>query len=205
MRIVCLSDTHNRHLDIEVPEGDLVVHAGDATARGTQAEIEAFVTWFDRLPHRHKVVIAGNHDWGFERHPDWRTWFRSATYLENESAWIEGLHLWGSPFQPWFHDWAFQRERGAPMQEVWDQIPNDVDVLITHGPPHKILDLTVSGDHAGCEALTDTLARVRPKLHIFGHIHEAYGEEHRDGIHFVNACTCSLRYEPTQPPIVVDL
>jgi Icc-related predicted phosphoesterase len=206
MRIVCLSDTHDMHSQIEVPDGDLLLHAGDATMRGTLEQIEAFDWWLAARPHRHKVVIAGNHDWGFQRTPaKARSLIRHARYLEDDEVTIGGLRIWGSPWQPWFHDWAFNLQRGTEIAAKWALIPNGIDVLITHGPPFGILDRTDNHEDVGCVDLLAAVQRIRPKLHLFGHIHEAHGMLERDGIRFVNACNCSLRYRPVQPPIVVDL
>jgi predicted phosphohydrolase len=206
MRIVCLSDTHDLHDQLQVPDGDLLLHAGDATMRGSEAQIRAFDRWLATLPHRHKVVIAGNHDWAFERTPAAaRSWLRAATYLEDSEVTVDGVRIWGSPWQPWFYDWAFNLERGPAIAAKWDRIPAGIDVLVTHGPPAGILDRTDQGDAVGCADLLAAVRRVRPKLHVFGHIHEAYGTLEQDGVRFVNASNCSVRYRPVQPPIVVDL
>lgn len=205
MRLVCLSDTHGRH-DVHVPDGDVLVHAGDLTGSGSLAEIAKAHAWLADLPHAHKVVIAGNHDHGFQRTPDEaRALMTGVTYLEDEGVAIEGVRFYGSPWQPWFFDWAFNLQRGPDLAAVWARIPDDTDVLVTHGPPRGILDRIHSGLEVGCDDLRAAVARVRPTVHVFGHIHEAYGELERDGTRFVNASTCTLRYEPTQPPIVVDL
>lgn len=206
MRIVCLSDTHNLHDRITVPEGDLLIHAGDATMRGTLEEIVVFDAWLASLPHRHKVVVAGNHDFLFEREPALaRQLLRSAVYLQDSGVELDGLELWGSPWQPWFFDWAFNLRRGAPLREKWDLIPESTDVLITHGPPHGILDRVDGGELVGCEELLQAILRCRPRLHVFGHIHEGYGQEKRDGVTFVNASNCNRAYRPVNPPVVVDL
>jgi predicted phosphodiesterase len=206
MRIVCLSDTHDQHGALQVPDGDLLLHAGDATMKGSLEQIEAFDAWLATQPHRAKVVIAGNHDWGFERTPaQARARIRHATYLEDEETTVGGLRIWGSPWQPWFYDWAFNLERGPQIAAKWALIPGGIDVLITHGPPLGILDRTSRGDDVGCADLLAAVQRVRPKLHLFGHIHEGYGTVERDGTRFVNASNCTERYHPVQPPIVVDL
>jgi len=205
MRIVCISDTHALHDRVRVPEGDLLVHAGDLSSRGTEAEIRAFDAWLGRLPHPHKVVIAGNHDFAFERDAEARRLITNATYLQDEEVTLGGLRIWGSPWQPRFFDWAFNLDRGAPLAVKWAKIPAGIDVLVTHGPPMGTLDRTSGGQLVGCEALEDALARIRPRLHVFGHIHEAAGRLDRDGTIFVNASTCDLRYRPVHPPIVVDL
>lgn len=216
MRIVCLSDTHNHHDRVLVPDGDLVVHCGDSTRRGTEKEIRRFAKWFAALPHRHKIVISGNHDFDFEHDPAGRTWITGATYLQDEGVEIPGgdggagigiggLKVWGSPWQPRFFDMAFNMDRGDLIRAIWDRIPADTDVLLTHGPPMGILDRTYRGEQVGCEELAAAVARVRPKLHVFGHIHESAGELVKDGVRYVNAAICDLRYQPVLPPIVVDL
>ena len=206
MRIVCLSDTHSLHDRIAVPEGDLLLHAGDATMRGTGAEVAAFLDWLADQPHRHKVLVAGNHDFLFEREPEAaRARVRNAVYLEDAGLEIEGLRIWGSPWQPWFHDWAFNLHRGAPLRERWDRIPPGTDVLVTHGPPFGVFDRTDTGEQVGCADLLEAVGRIRPRLHMFGHIHEAYGRETRDGTTFVNASICDRAYRPVNPPVVVDL
>lgn len=206
MRIVCLSDTHDQHDRIAVPDGDVLLHAGDATMMGTMVQIAAFDAWLAKLPHEHKVVIAGNHDWLFQSDPAFaRSLLRHATYLEDTEATVAGLRIWGSPWQPWFYDWAFNLPRGPEIAAKWAMIPAGIDVLMTHGPPAGILDLTSRGEPVGCEDLQRELLRIKPRLHVFGHIHEAYGQIEVDGCRFVNACNCSERYKPVQAPIVIDL
>jgi len=206
VRIVCLSDTHSRHGDVVVPDGDVLVHAGDFTKRGSEREVASFDAWLGTLPHRHKLVVAGNHDFLFESAPQVaRTLLAHAAYLEDSGCEIDGLRFWGSPWQPRFFDWAFNLERGEPLRRKWERISDLVDVLITHTPPHGILDRVWSGQEVGCEELTAAVARLRPRLHVFGHIHEAHGVRETPATRYVNACICDLAYEPAQPPIVIDL
>lgn len=206
-RIVCISDTHGRHEQIQLPEGDLLVHAGDLLRRGTLDELKRFDAWLAGLPHRHKVVIAGNHDWCFQEEPEAaRAALVHATYLQDEGATLDGLRLWGSPWQPWFHDWAFNLPRGEPLRARWALIPDDVDVLVTHTPPAGTLDLAHDGRHAGCAALEVALAtRLRPRAHIFGHIHEAYGHVQAAGTLSVNASLCDMRYQVCNLPVVIEV
>lgn len=111
-----------------------------------------------------------------------------------------------SPYQPEFCDWAFNLPADSnEIGEVWSKIPNDVDVLITHGPPAQILDFTSGGLHVGCPRLLKRVKQVKPRLHVFGHIHEGYGVEEEDSTIFVNASTCDLRYRPSQKPRVIPL
>jgi predicted phosphohydrolase len=205
MRIVCLSDTHNRHDDLTVPDGDLLLHAGDSTGMGTPEEVEAFGAFLDRLPHREKIVIAGNHDFLFQREPRRaRELIGDVTYLQDSDVEVDGLRVWGSPWQPWFGDWAFTLPRGIALAERWERVPEGVDVLLTHGPPAGVLDTTSLGDGVGCLDLERELRRIRPRLHLFGHIHESYGTRWSDGRLSVNACNCDARYRPVNPPVVID-
>jgi predicted phosphohydrolase len=204
-RLVCISDTHGRCEGIAVPEGDVLIHAGDLTSMGKPDEIEREARWLRGLPHRHKVVIAGNHDFGFEDRPRAsRALMEGLTYLEDEEATVAGLRVWGSPWQPRFYDWAFNLDRGAPIRAKWDLIPAGIDVLVTHGPPARQGDRTTRGEEVGCADLLDAVRRVRPKVHVFGHIHEGYGLTRADGTTFVNASTCDRSYRPAHPPVVVD-
>ena len=206
MRIVCISDTHNAHNEKFVPEGDNLLHAGDLSGRGTAPEIIAFNRWLGSLPHPHKIVVAGNHDFLFERQPQTAEMLiTNAIYLNNSAVEIAGLRVWGSPVTPWFHDWAFNRRRGADIRRYWEMIPAETDILVTHGPPHGLLDKTFTGDQVGCRDLLEFVWRVKPKIHLFGHIHEGYGQLETDGITFVNASIMDLNYKPVHQPIVIDL
>ncbi|HEX8247651.1 MAG TPA: metallophosphatase domain-containing protein, partial [Pyrinomonadaceae bacterium] len=203
----CLSDTHNRNEQIKVPGGDILIHAGDATTRGTIDEIVLFNEWFAALPHRHKIFVAGNHDWLFETDNRIARKLLSdeIIYLQDSAVEIEGLKIYGSPWQPWFFDWAFNLPRGEPLAEKWKLIPDDTEILITHGPPFGILDFPPDGFSVGCERLRRRVEEIRLKLHIFGHIHHSYGTEEKFGVKFVNASVCDEAYEPTNPPPVFDL
>lgn len=211
-RIVCLSDTHNCHEQIVVPDGDILIHAGDSTVRGTADEIFNFAKWFSNLPHKYKIFIAGNHDFFFEDDElDKQTidfFFPNCFYLQDSFVEVENLKIYGSPWQPRFFDWAFNLNRGAELAAKWELIPNDTDVLITHGPPNGILDEVprkYSIENAGCEDLRKRVEEIKPKLHIFGHIHCGYGQTEKFGVKFVNAANCDESYEPTNLSIVIDL
>lgn len=214
MRIVCVSDTHNCNEAIAVPDGDLIIHAGDATVNGTEAEVDAFIDWFSNLPHERKIFVAGNHDWLFERDElaSKKLLSRGVIYLEDSVTKVKGLKVYGSPWQPRFFDWAFNLNRGDELAEKWKLIPDDIDILITHGPPMGILDEVPRQwgiENTGCEELKRRVAEIaehgRLKLHVFGHIHCGYGTHEEFGMKFVNASTCDEDYRPTQLPIVVDL
>jgi len=209
-KIVCLSDTHNYNEQIAVPDGGILIHAGDATIQGTIDEIVLFNEWFTNLPHPHKIFVAGNHDWLFETSNRLaRTLLDSSIhYLEDSSVEIENLKIYGSPWQPRFFDWAFNLTRGTELAEKWRLIPGDTDILITHGPPFGILDEVPRQywiENTGCDELRKRIEQVRPRLHVFGHIHCGYGQTEKFGVQFVNASNCDESYEPVNSPIVIDL
>ena len=206
-KIVCLSDTHNCNEQIAVPDGDILIHAGDATIQGSVQEIVLFNRWFRNLPHAHKIFVAGNHDWLFETNNQQarKLLDSSIYYLQDSFVEIENLKIYGSPWQPRFFDWAFNLNRGVEMAEKWQMIPKETDVLITHGPPFGILDKTPNGDLAGCEELRVKIEKLQPKAHIFGHIHCGYGAIEKSGIKFINASICDESYLPINSPIVIDI
>lgn len=204
MRLVIISDTHGFHEELVMPAGDMLIHAGDITKMGNVEEVEPFNQWLKTLPYAEKIVIAGNHDFCFEFN-DGKDLITNAHYLQDSSITIEGIKFYGSPWQPRFFDWAFNLDRGAALKERWDLIPADTDVLITHGPPFGIADITCTDESVGCEELMLAIERVRPKAHIFGHIHEAYGVVTKDGTTFVNGSSCTLRYQAINAPICIDI
>ncbi len=205
MRLVVISDTHGLHDRLEIPPGDVLIHAGDISRRGDLHEVQAFDAFLARLDHRHKLVIAGNHDYCFERQPAAaRAVLRHAVYLEDQAIEIEGIRFYGSPWQPWFYDWAFNLRRGAELRAKWRLIPDDTEVLITHGPPLGHCDVTHRGEAAGCADLLERIRQVRPRYHLFGHIHEAYGISSDGTTTYVNASSCDFYYRSAHPPVVLD-
>ena len=195
MRLVALADTHGHHEGYAVPDGDVLVHAGDLTRRGTRAELERVADWLRSLPHRHKVLIAGNHDfWCQGRAAEAKALFHGLTYLEDEEAVVGGLRVYGSPWQPWFHDWAFNARRGPELDALWQRIPAGLDLLITHGPPMGYGDRIHRGERVGCEDLLRHLTRAQPRVHCFGHIHEDTGRWQHRATTLVNCSTaeCEL-------------
>jgi predicted phosphohydrolase len=206
VRIVALSDTHGLHRKVEVPPGDILVHAGDLTRHGELDELPDLNDWLGSLPHRHKLVIAGNHDWCFEYgHDACAALLTNATYLQDSGVTLDGLTFYGSPWTPQFYDWAFMLPRGESLAAKWAQIPAGVDVLITHGPPRGHGDYTFRSEKAGCADLLKAVTRLLPRYHIFGHIHEAAGITTNGATTFVNASTVDLRYEPVNQPVVFEL
>lgn len=209
MKIVCISDTHLRHkrFPVDVPEADILIHAGDACIEGTLPEVKEFFAWWETLKARRKVFVPGNHDWLFQKAPDLaRSCIPPGTVLLQDSmAEVEGLKIFGSPWQPEFNNWAFNLSRGWPLKQKWQAIPEGIDILVTHGPPMGIMDWSqYQKEHVGCGDLREELHRIKPALHVFGHIHRDYGTLYREGTLFVNASICDEAYIPTHDPIVVE-
>jgi Icc-related predicted phosphoesterase len=206
IRIVCMSDLHNIGLFYEVPDGDILIIAGDICGVGIEDEIKEFDEFLALQNHSAKLVIAGNHDFLFEDYSPEKAkkLLKHGIYLEDSGIDIYGVKYWGSPWQPWFGGWAFNVQRRYKLAEVWAKIPSDTDVLITHSPPHGILDV-VDGEHVGCKDLANALERVRPQLHVFGHVHQGYGMTELCGTIYVNAALRDEQYRLINRPIVVDL
>lgn len=209
-RLVLLSDTHGLHYKVDVPDGDILVFAGDMCNKGAFHEAEQALYWLNNQPHKHVVAIAGNHDWAFEKpHLQRLLDFGRVEYLEDSAATVEGLKFYGSPQTPEFMGWAFNVARGAAIKTYWDMIPEDTDVLVTHGPPRGILDQSAPLFHSellGCDDLFEAVDRINPKLHVFGHIHGGYGQiQFGKGTKFFNASICDEAYRPVNRPIVVDI
>jgi Icc-related predicted phosphoesterase len=204
MRIVAVADTHTFHHDLSVvPEGDVFVHAGDLCRAGRLDEIRAATDWLTALPHRHKIVVAGNHDWCFARSPHEAVAVLGdrIVYLQDSETTIEGVRFWGSPWQPEFRGWAFNLPRGEALAARWALIPLGIHVLITHGPPLGIGDHGGEAVRSGCRDLLAAVQRVRPLLHLFGHIHQDGGWWEQGGVGFANVTT----WECERGPTVVDL
>lgn len=230
-RFVLISDTHGHRPSL--PEGDILLHAGDHTMLGKRKETEAAMEWLGVQATRFKsvAIVGGNHDWFLyhlsrEAGVDATRAFvhkygANILYLENELGSLPlndggNVMIYGSPVQPEFCDWAWNESRGEQIRATWDCIPTfGVDILMTHGPAHGILDW-VGRDRVGCEDLKAAMYRVAPKLHVFGHIHCAYGKGRMfcDGnqtTESYNAAVCgeaqgydSYPLDPKHKPWVVD-
>jgi predicted phosphohydrolase len=202
VRIVAVADTHLFHGDLVVPDGDVFVHAGDLCRGGDLDELETAAGWLASLPHRHKIVVAGNHDWAFVHEPARaRSLFAAMHYLQDAEVTLDGVRFYGSPWQPAFHDWAFNLPRGEALAAVWNRIPRGIDVLVTHSPPEGFGDRSPVGGRAGCAELRRRLAEITPRLHLFGHIHQDGGLWRDGGSVLANVTTWECERQPT----VVDL
>ncbi len=208
MKIIAISDTHGYHDQLSLPPGDVLIHAGDVSSRGSESEVKEFLHWFSKQHFKYKIFIAGNHDFFFERANAERIKSiipEGVIYLNDSGITIDGINIWGSPITPWFFDWAFNRHRGADIKKHWDRIPYETDILITHGPIHGVLDMTVNGRQVGCEVLKDAINIIKPKVHICGHIHEAYGQSTLQDTLFINASVLDVRYRLVNPPVVFEM
>jgi Icc-related predicted phosphoesterase len=210
LKIDCISDTHNKHKKIILPGGDILIHSGDVSGRGESGEILPFLNWYADQDYSHLILVPGNHDFGFERNPElWAKCCeeRGITLLNDSGVTIEGIKFWGSPIQPWFYSWAFNRARTQAeatskhpwIKPHWDLIPMDTEVLITHGPPHGILDMVPRGEMVGCEELYKKIVQTSIKLHVFGHIHEGSGHKYLHGRTYVNASSLDGMYMFEKP------
>ena len=208
MKLVVISDTHNMHDHKNIPDGDVLIHAGDITGRGQLSMLEDFMVWMDFLPHKHKIVIAGNHDFCFQNNNDIKArWLvnKYATYLEDSSVVIDGIKFYGAPWQPEFNNWAFNLPRGEALREKWALIEDDTNVLITHGPPQGILDWCPGGSVGCTELLQRTTELKHLKYHFFGHIHEGYGVEKHGDLTYANASICNRSYKPFNEPLEFEI
>jgi Icc-related predicted phosphoesterase len=211
-RISFISDTHNQHESITrfLSGGDILIHAGDATGRGTLPELTQFFKWFESLDYTHKILIAGNHDWGFQKDPNLYKKvledYPSITYLQDSFTIIDGIKIYGSPWQPEFFNWAFNLPRGGEdLREKWFWIPNDTDILITHGPPKGYGDYVHRDNlNVGCELLLERIKEVKPTFHVCGHIHLGHGHIYEHGVNFINASVLDDNYYPAFGPYQFD-
>ncbi len=206
MKIVAISDTHALHRHLIVPDGDVLIHAGDITRKGDLSELADFNGWLGSLPQQYKIVIAGNHDLCFENQPKIaREILSNCIYLQDEEITISGIKFYGSPWQPWYQNWAFNLPKGKEIRQKWNLIPTDTDVLITHGPPYQIRDRLKQGMCVGCEELLTIVKKIKPQIHIFGHIHEGYGIVKIDETQFVNASSCDYLYKASNQPLILEV
>jgi Icc-related predicted phosphoesterase len=211
MKLCIISDTHMKHkfVNLKNYEADVLVHCGDMTGNGGSGAMTQFFKWFGSHDQfKHKICIAGNHDWIFEKTnllgrklvPD------NVVYLEDEEVVIDGVKFYGSPVQKIFCNWAFNRHE-SKLAQHWEAIPDDTDVLITHSPPYSILDLVpYQGECHGSPSLyKEVVERIKPKIHCFGHIHEGYGMKEIDGIMFINASNLDGSYLAVNDPVIIEI
>ena len=215
MRIVIISDTHGmgQHA-LHIPDGDVLIHCGDFCSHGTMLDCIKFFHWFNTFPHKHKIFIAGNHDvWLEQANPSQLKHLipPELHYLNDSGVELDGVKFWGSPWTPAFMNWAFNAERGEDIKKHWDLIPDNTDVLITHGPPYGFCDLCPDYDnptrqsHLGCKDLAEKVLKVKPKIHCFGHIHYPYGTTQNEHTTFINASIVDEGYRMVNKPWIFNI
>lgn len=214
MRIIAISDIHglyNDFVDFPTNSSDLLICGGDLTNCGEKYQIQQFCEWIKLFNCKKCITIGGNHDFCLSNYlkSEMKQIFKDngVIYLEDQEITISGIKFYGSPITPTFFNWAFMADRGEQIARYWSNIPVDTDVLVTHGPPHSILDLTYyDKENAGCEELKKRIDQLSNlKVHIFGHIHETYGIFKKGKTLYINASTCDLKYRPVNKPIVFDI
>jgi predicted phosphodiesterase len=220
MKITLISDTHTKHqnLNSDLPGGDILIHSGDFMNSGyDKSDATDFFNWFSSIKgYDKKIFIAGNHDRILENDPTWSLLtiknYPNLIYLQDEGYSIydidgdSSVKLYGSPWQPAFFNWAFNLPRnGEEMKSKWDAIPKDTDILITHGPPFGYLDIPGGQSiRVGCEMLRYRVDELKPKIHVFGHVHGGYGYYFNGHTHFFNASVLNERYKYTNKPFTFE-
>lgn len=215
MKITFISDTHTKHYQLteDLPGGDMIMFAGDMMSDGySKDELHDFCKWYNGLPYTHRVLIAGNHDRMFQMFPNSANaivnQYDNLTYLQDEADQFEGVVVYGSPWQPEFHNWAFNLPRNSnELKAKWDTIPAGIDILMTHGPAQTYLDKSgfpYNQPLLGCELLKDWVELNQPKIHVFGHIHGGAGYYFNGHTHFINASVLNEQYMYRNNPITVE-
>lgn len=209
MKFCIISDTHNKHKELTLQPADTIIHCGDFTNSGSEYEIKQFLNWYSNLnQYKHRILIAGNHDWLFETNglfarslvPD------NIHYLEDSGIELDGIKFYGTPIQKMFCEWAFNRTEETLIKHH-KAIPSDTDVLITHEPPHSILDVVINkNEMLGTVSLyNEVINRIKPKLHCFGHIHSGHGIKVTENTTFVNASNLDENYQYQYNPVLIEI
>lgn len=234
MLIASISDIHGKIKELDLPPADILIFAGDLLRNYSWnrredgwAQLKELVEFNDYLGelkkqklYREIIVVAGNHDFCFEHHPHkCREILTNAIMLQDEAVNLGGpdgeiIKIYGSPWQPWFGGWAFNfpnqqdnhiRGRFA-AEECWAKIPDDTEILITHGPPFEILDECPNGDRPGCVYLKNRIQQLtKLKAHYFGHIHHSAGQVELDGVKYINTAICDEAYEAINPIPIIEI
>jgi len=207
LKIVCISDTHSLHDNIWVPDGDIVICSGDISNVGEISDIQRFLDWYQKLPHTYKILTPGNHDWGFEKNELLCSDMckeRGIIYLNDSGYKINGIKIWGTASQKPFCNWAFNHSDSKRLY-IYDMIPSDTNILITHGPPYGILD-DLHRENLGDRILLNKINTLKElKAMVFGHIHNGRGTKRIGDILYINASCCNEEYEPINDPIIFSI
>lgn len=217
MKIVCISDVHGKWNKINIPKCDLLISAGDYSFRGEDHMVRDFHKWLNKQPAEHVISVQGNHEYAVEK--NFQKYKDMALkecprvhFIYHEQVEIEGVKIFGSSYTPEFCNWAYNVPRGPELASLWAQIPDNTNVLVTHGPPAGILDVVYHSngvtprDRVGCHDLMDRINELRElKLHVFGHIHGSAGETYFNGVKYINAAICDEMYLPSNAVKVFEL
>ena len=196
MRFIAISDTHGCHEQLDLPKGDVLLHAGDICNKGNRTHVKDFIEWFASLDFEHKIFIAGNHDIDLSKSESLIPKFlpKEIFFLNGETHQVGKHKIWGSPTE----------ELG--LTPFWNSIPEQVDILMTHRPPFGILDRAPDGLPKGLKELNGKIKLFRPKVHLFGHIHYSYGIREGRKTKFINASNYKASMKKiVNPPVVFDL
>lgn len=211
MKIVCISDTHRMHAELKIPECDVLIHCGDFSGWGELQSVDDIAYWFDHLKDVGEILlVAGNHDVNFLNRPEQSKFIikKSCHYLDNKEVVIDGIKFYGMTFLDIIRKSVFETicDRIDDRKKVYDDIPEDTDVLVTHHPPDiPELSETEDGFNLGCPFLMDAVQRIKPKIHVFGHVHSSYGIKQVDQTTFINASSMHWTGNTLNKPIVVEI
>jgi Icc-related predicted phosphoesterase len=202
MHITIISDTHNEHEKFDALSGEVLIHCGDMfnLFDRNEDDFERMDEWFGRQDFDMILCTGGNHDFALEnRVESCAQPFENAVYLQDKTFVHEGVTFYGAPWTPLLKGHAFFRQE-SELSDKWQQIPDDTDVLITHTPPAGVLDISSRGLELGCRHLADTVGRVSPQLHCFGHVHASSGVREVGNTTFINASSVNSQFELARPP-----
>ena len=212
MKLACFSDTHGYHKTLNLPKADGIVFAGDLCAMSTITEIVSFITWFSKLQYKYKIIVAGNHDIQIHSMLNWFLGLLTNTgiiYLQDSGINLKDKKIYGTPWSPIFMNWAFMLYSDE-LEYYYNKIPNGIDLLISHCPPYGILDTSYNVvkmdlEHYGSKELLSVVTKVSPKHHIFGHLHDGYGDIKINNTHYYNVSICNDSYNPIGKVTIIDI
>jgi Icc-related predicted phosphoesterase len=210
MKIVAFSDIHGQQNNklarwFNNNPGDLLIFAGDLQLNNLDDGTK-FIEWIHQLPYTNKILVFGNHDGNYIHALAYiiQNSFNNITFLNNNNTIINGIKIFGSPHSVEYGSWWFMMKDNE-LADLWNKIPDDTDILITHGPPFGILDYTCDGFTTGSKTLGEKISKLKQlKYHIFGHIHESYGIKRINNITFMNVSLLNEKYQFANNPIIID-
>ena len=234
IRIICISDTHSKHPSMPpLPPCDILIHAGDFTNLGSLEDIKSFNSYLGTVESKYNIVIAGNHELLLDEQPSEKKsekipyispeiyietareaekLLSNCIYLSDSGVTLYKYNIYGSAYQPYNGGWAFNLPYHSQLIDKWAQIPMNTDILVTHTPPYGVGDGSFLSKgkilHIGCQNLMDAVLRIKPILHVFGHVHEGYGVytlPRLDDTLFVNSAICNYFYKVNNKPIIIDV